>query len=82
MMTHATRRSILRSIHIVLGIPIVGYVYSPFDQIPQYAPMVRYIFLPLILLSGFWMWKGPSIRRLLAASGNRTEAPKIGESPR
>lgn len=78
-MSNATRRSILRSIHIVLGIPIVGYVYSPFDQIPQYAPMVRYIFLPLILLSGFWMWKGPSIRRLSGSSAKRTEQEKVAE---
>ena len=54
----------LRWFHIILGIPIVGYVYSPFDAIPQYAPLVRFIFLPLIVLSGLWMWKGHLIWRL------------------
>jgi len=57
-MKEAAKRSILRWIHIIFGIPIVGYVYSPIDQIPNYAPAVRYVFLPVILLSGFWMWKG------------------------
>ena len=33
-----TKRSILRWIHIVFGIPIVGYIYSPFEEIPNYAP--------------------------------------------
>jgi predicted tellurium resistance membrane protein TerC len=61
-----TKRSILRWIHIVLGIPIIGYVYSPFEELPNYAPMVRYVALPVILLTGLWMWKGHVLRRLIA----------------
>ena len=64
-MTQSTTRSIFRWIHIVFGIPIIGYVYSPFDQIPNYAPLVRFIFLPVILLTGLWMWKGHVVRRLV-----------------
>ncbi len=65
-MSNATKRSILRWVHIVLGIPIIGYVYSPFDQIPQYAPLVRFFFLPVLVLSGLWMWKGHLVRRLFS----------------
>ena len=57
-MNNATKRSILRWIHIVLSIPIIGYVYSPFANLPNYAPVVRYVAVPVIVLSGFWMWKG------------------------
>jgi hypothetical protein len=57
-MTNVTKRSILRWIHLVFGIPIIGYIYSPFEQIPNYAPAVRFVFLPVILLSGFWMYSG------------------------
>ncbi|HWD94280.1 MAG TPA: hypothetical protein VG938_18260 [Verrucomicrobiae bacterium] len=64
-MSDALKRSILRWIHIILGIPIIGYVYSPFEEIPKYAPMVRFVFLPIIILSGFWMWKGHVLRRLV-----------------
>ena len=32
------QRTILRWIHIIVSIPIYGYIYSPFDRIPQYAP--------------------------------------------
>lgn len=63
-MNEATKRSIVRWIHIVISIPIIGYIYSPFDQIPNYAPLVRFVFLPLMVLSGFWMWKGHLVRRL------------------
>jgi hypothetical protein len=59
MISDATKRSILRSIHIVLGIPIIGYVCSPFEELPNYAPAVRFVALAVILLTGFWMWKGP-----------------------
>ena len=63
-MREATIRTIFRWIHIVISIPIIGYIYSPFDQIPNYAPAVRFVFLPVMVLSGFWMWKGHVVRRL------------------
>jgi thiosulfate reductase cytochrome b subunit len=65
-MSNTIKRAILRWIHIVLSIPIVGYVYSPFDRIPQYAPAVRFVFLPVIVLSGLLMWKGHVLRRLVS----------------
>lgn len=64
-MKDATKRSIVRWVHIVLAIPIIGYVYSPFEEIPNYAPAVRFVFVPVIVLSGLWMWKGHVLRRLI-----------------
>ena len=58
MITAATKRSILRWTHLVFAIPILGYIYSPFDQIPNYAPIARYVFVPVLLLSGYWMYAG------------------------
>lgn len=65
-MKDATRRAVFRCIHIVFSIPIVGYIYSPFDKLPDYAPLTRFFFLPMMVLSGLWMWKGHVVRRLLA----------------
>jgi thiosulfate reductase cytochrome b subunit len=65
-MSNATKRSILRWIHLVFSIPIVGYVYSPFENIPQYATPTRYVFFPVLVLSGLWMWKGHLLRRLIS----------------
>ena len=65
-MKEATKRSILRCIHIIISIPIIGYIYSPFGEIPKYAPAVRFVFLSVMVLSGFWMWKGHVIRRLFS----------------
>ena len=58
-------RTIFRWIHIVFGIPILGYIYSPFDKIPQYAKPTRFVFVPILILSGLWMWKGHVVRRLI-----------------
>jgi hypothetical protein len=65
-MNQGTKRSILRWIHIVFGIPIIGYVYSPFEDIPDYAPVVRFVAVPVIVLTGLWMWKGHILRRLFS----------------
>jgi hypothetical protein len=65
-MTQATKRSILRWIHIVFSIPIIGYVYSPFENIPQYAGPTRFVFLPTLVLTGLWMWKGQVVRRIFS----------------
>lgn len=69
-MKEATKRSIVRWIHLVLAIPIIGYIYSPFDQIPNYARPTRFVFVPALVLSGLWMWKGHLLRRLFS---KRTE---------
>jgi hypothetical protein len=65
-MSPGTQRTIFRWIHIVFGIPIVGYLYSPFENLPQYAPATRFVFFPILLLAGLWMWKGHVVRRLFA----------------
>jgi uncharacterized membrane protein YkvA (DUF1232 family) len=65
-MNEATKRSIVRWIHLVLAIPILGYIYSPFDKIPDYAPATRFGFVPVMVLSGLWLWKGHVVRRLIS----------------
>jgi len=65
-MTDVAKRSLLRWIHLVFAIPIAGYVYSPFEQLPNYAPVVRFVSIPVLVLTGLWMWKGHLLRRLIS----------------
>ena len=67
-MKDSTIRSILRWIHIVVAIPILGYIYSPFEKLPDYAPATRRVFLPVMIVSGLWMWKGTSFADLFRRS--------------
>jgi hypothetical protein len=66
MINDTTKRTIFRWIHLIFSIPIIGYIYSPFKEIPHYAPAVRFVFFPIIALSGLWMWKGHRVRRLFS----------------
>lgn len=66
MMKDSTKRSVVRSIHLIFSIPILGYIYSPFEKLPLYAFRTRFIFVPVMILSGLWMWKGHVVRRLIS----------------
>jgi hypothetical protein len=73
-MSQSMQRSIIRWIHIIVAIPIYGYIYSPFEELPQYAPPTRFVFFPLMVLTGLWMWKGHVLRRLISKrSANATQ---------
>jgi len=52
------KRSMLRWIHLVFAIPILGYIYSPFSELPNYAPATRFVFVPVMILAGYWMYAG------------------------
>lgn len=69
-MKEATPRSIPRWIHLVFGIPFVGYVYDPSPVLPHYAPVVRFVAIPTLVLLGLWMRKGHLVRRVYARGAN------------
>jgi hypothetical protein len=72
-MNQAVIRTIFRWIHIVCGIPILGYIYDSPTDTPNYAWAIRDVFLPALLISGLWMWKGHAVRRLISGkSSGRT----------
>lgn len=66
VMNRSISRTVFRWIHILCGIPILGYVYDSPADTPNYAHSVRYFFLPVLILSGLWMWKGHIVRRLIS----------------
>jgi hypothetical protein len=74
-MSQGTQRLVFRWIHIVFSIPILGYIYSPFKNLPDYAPATRFFFLPVMVLTGLWMWKGHLVRKLV--SRKSSHAPVV-----
>jgi hypothetical protein len=74
IMNQGTQRWIFRWIHIIFSIPILGYIYSPFEKLPDYAAPTRYVFIPVIVLSGLWMWKGHVVRRLISKRSAQPDA--------
>jgi len=49
MLKGATKRSIFAGFTSPLPFPILGYIYSPFEKLPDYAPATRFVFLPVIV---------------------------------
>jgi hypothetical protein len=51
----------MRVLHLVLSIPILGYLYGPVASIAPAARFTRWIAMPVVVLSGLWMWLKPRI---------------------
>ena len=58
MITNATKRAILRWVHLIFTIPILGYIYGEPSDVQQYVGAARYIFVPVVILAGYWMYAG------------------------
>lgn len=62
-MKASTERKIIRWVHIIFSIPIIGYIYGPVATIPNAATTTRFIFFPIIVISGLWLWKGQALKK-------------------
>ncbi len=62
-MKAATERKVIRWFHILASIPVIGMIYGPVSEIPEAVTMIRWVIFPLIVLSGFWLWLGPKIKK-------------------
>jgi thiosulfate reductase cytochrome b subunit len=67
-MKASTERKIIRWLHIILSIPIIGYIYGPVASIPEAVMMIRFVLFPLVILSGLWMWKRAALKRYISRS--------------
>jgi hypothetical protein len=64
-MKASTERKIIRWFHLIASIPLIGYLYGPAAEIPEAVNALRWVIFPLIVLSGFWMWKGQVLKKWL-----------------
>jgi len=58
-----TERFLIRMLHLVLSIPIIGFIYGPVAHIPPAADFTRFIAVPLVAASGIWLWQKPRFLR-------------------
>jgi hypothetical protein len=64
-MNSLSERALIRTLHLVLSIPIIGFIYGPVAHIPPAATFTRFIAVPVVALSGIWMWQKPRLLRWL-----------------
>jgi hypothetical protein len=67
-MKPSTKRIILRLVHLVAVIPVLGYVYQPVAEAEQYQRFTQLVFIPVAILAGYWMYMGFAWAILGAAS--------------
>jgi hypothetical protein len=66
-MNAAVERRLIRWLHLILSIPIIGCIYGPVAEIPQARIFTQVIAVPLLTISGIWLWQGHRIKRGSAA---------------
>lgn len=57
-MKASTKRIILRLVHLVSVIPVLGYVYQPVTEAAEYQRFTQLVFIPVAILTGYWMYMG------------------------
>lgn len=57
-MKPSTKRIILRIVHLVSVIPVLGYVYQPVLEAAEYQRFTQMVFIPVAILAGYWMYMG------------------------
>ena len=62
-MKASTERKVIRWVHVILSIPVIGYIYGPVAQLHYAELAVRWVFFPIIVISGFWLWKGYWVKK-------------------
>jgi len=62
-MNSARERAVIRALHLVLSIPIIGFIYGPVAYLPQAASFTRFVAVPMVIISGTWSWQKPRFLR-------------------
>jgi hypothetical protein len=77
-MTAGQQRKVQRLVHLAAGLMLIAYLYAPLDAPLENA--VRFVVLPVVVLTGIAMWQAPRIRRLRETrTGTRPVAePRAG----
>ncbi|MBI1370197.1 MAG: hypothetical protein GC162_16285 [Planctomycetes bacterium] len=58
MISKTVQRSIFRWIHLIVAIPILGCIYEPASEVEQYVDGARFLFVPIMLFTGYTMYAG------------------------
>jgi len=57
-------RIMIRWMHIVFGLIILCYIYSPFHEVVAFQIIMKFGIIPAITFTGLWIWKFKAINRI------------------
>jgi hypothetical protein len=75
MINQARLRMILRCVHIAAGIFLVGYVYK-FHADAGATRMAQTVVVPVIFISGMWLWQQGRVVKWARRSSPQTHPGK------
>lgn len=67
-------RNLIRWIHFISSGAIGTFVYSPWRNQTEFLWSMRVLIIPVLTLTGLWMWKGHRIKQVLSSSQQKTQA--------
>jgi hypothetical protein len=59
-------RLILRYTHLAAGILVGLFVHSPLGDVPAFELLVQIALIPIVVLTGIWVWQQARVSRLFA----------------
>ena len=65
------QRTILRYSHLLAGMLNVFFVYTPLGDVSAFQLLVRIILVPVIIITGVWMWQQARVGKRIAKGFGR-----------
>lgn len=56
-------RKVLRWFHFLAGLTLIGYVYLPPANVQPYAEWFKFVYFPIVFVTGMTMWFRSGSRR-------------------
>jgi hypothetical protein len=73
------QRTILRYSHLLAGLLNVLFIYTPLGDVRAFQLLVQIILVPVIIMTGVWMWQQARVRKLIAKRLRQGEGPRRAE---
>ena len=66
-------RDLMRWIHLIGAAVILTFVYSPWRNEATFLLSMRVLVIPILGLTGLWMWQGHKLEKLLGSSNQKVK---------
>jgi hypothetical protein len=73
------QRTILRYSHLLAGMLNVLFIYTPLGDVWAFQLLVQIILVPVIIITGVWMWQQARVRKLIAKRLRQGGGPRRAE---
>ena len=73
------QRTILRYSHLLTGMLNVFFIYTPLGDVWAFQLLVQIILVPVIIITGVWMWQQARVRKRITKGLRQGGGPRRAE---